>query len=91
MLVTHPILVEQLGHFLRNHIPIVRNRDERDFFAGLGVGLGRLRVLGGRCWAGLVAHKTSIHHSYRRKASYSKASNEERSGNCVWQFPHVTK
>jgi hypothetical protein len=40
---------------------------------------------------GFVAHDQSIHYGSDKKGSYSKASNEERSGNLVPQAVQVTK
>jgi len=87
MLVRDPILVEQLFHLLRDHIPIVRDRDERDFFARLRliVRFRRLRLF----W--LLTHITSIHLSREGKVSYSKASSEDFSGKVLLQFVQVTK
>lgn len=33
MLMRHSVLIKKLGHLCRDHIPIVWNRNEGDFFA----------------------------------------------------------
>jgi len=83
----HPIFVEQLFHLFRDHIAIVRDRDERDFFAGLRLvlGLRRLRLF----W--LFFHNRSIHHPHAGKGDYSKASSEDFSGKVRLQLLQVTK
>ena len=54
MLVTHPVFVEHLRHFLGDHVAIVLNGYERDFFSHLGHGLWSWSFGG---WLGfLVSH-----------------------------------
>jgi hypothetical protein len=43
VLVAHLVLFEQFFHLFGDHVAIVRDRDERDFFASLGL----LRLFGG--------------------------------------------
>jgi len=73
----HPVFVEHLRHFLGDHVTIVLNGNERDFFSWLGHGLwsGRFRNLGGTLWC--VTHSESIHYGNRQKVSYSNASNDD--------------
>ena len=90
VLVRHPIFVEQFFHFFGNHVAIVRDGNKRDFFSGLGSGF---RFGGLRRWLlfWLVAHGHSIHDRDIEKATYSKASSEDCSGNALLQFRQVTK
>lgn len=81
------ILFEEFFHLLGDHIAVVRDRDERDFLAGL-------RLLFGLRWLGLfgvLAHDLSIHHALEKKGSYSKASNDDFSGKVRLQLAQVTK
>ena len=55
VLVAYLVLFEQLFHLLGDHLAVVRHRDERDLFAGLGRLLGRLGLFG------VVAHNEIIH------------------------------
>lgn len=86
VLMAHAILIEQLFHLLRNHIPIVRNGNERDFFPGLRLVLRLRRRL---FW--FVTHCSSIHHPDEGRADYSKASSEDFSGKVLLQLSQVTK
>lgn len=86
MLVLHFIFIEELRHFLSQHIPVIRNRDDRDRFLGLGVRL-RLRV-GRRLALVRVTHTHSI-HQYRRR--YSNDSNDDFSVKGCPHALHVTK
>ena len=81
------IFIKKLLHLLGDHIPIVRDRDERNFLARLRliVRFRRLRLF----W--LLTHITSIHLSREGKVSYSKASSEDFSGKVLLQFAQVTK
>lgn len=81
MLVTDPVFVEHLGHFFGDHVAIVLNGNERDFFSRLGHGLwGRSLgdLGGGSFWC--LTHAGIIHHAGDEKESYSNASREEGSG-----------
>ena len=91
MLVTHPVFVEHLGHFLGDHVTIVLNGNERDFFSWLGHGLwsGSFRGLGGSLWC--LTHGKIIHHAGDEKGSYSKASREDCSGYVFWHEVQVRK
>ena len=82
-----PIFIKKLLHLLRDHIAIIRDRDERDFFARLRL-IVRLRGLR-LFW--LLTHMRSIHLSREGKVSYSKASSEDLSGKVLLQFAQVTK
>ncbi len=76
----HPVFIEHLGHFFGDHVTVVLNGDERDFFSRLGHGL-RSESFRGRVWSfWSLIHTESIHHTGGEKASYSKASRKERSG-----------
>ncbi len=88
---THPVFVEHLRHFLGDHVTIVLNGNERDFFSRLGRGLwsGSLGGLGGSFWS--LTHAGIIHHAGGEKGSYSKASREERSGYVFWHEVQVRK
>ena len=87
----HPIFIEHFGHFLGDHVTIVLNGNERDFFSWLGRRLwsGSFGGLGGSFWC--LTHAEIIHHAGDEKGSYSKASREERSGNVFWQVVQVRK
>jgi hypothetical protein len=91
VLMTHPVFVEHLRHFLGDHVTIVLNGDERDFFSRLGHGL-RGWSFGGR---GLIfwglTHGESIHHAGDEKGSYSNASREDCSGYVFWHAVQVRK
>jgi hypothetical protein len=80
MLVADSVFVEHLGHFLGDHVTIVLNGHERDFFSRLGLGLRSRSFggLGGSFWC--LSHGESIHQAKGQKGTYSKASREERSG-----------
>ena len=85
----HPVFIEHLGHFLGDHVAIVLNGNERDFFPGFFRSFGCWRVWLWLFW--LVVHAESIHYGGGEKGSYSKASREERSGNVFWQAVQVRK
>ena len=87
----HPVFVEHLRHFLGDHVTVVLNGNERDFFSHLGRGLwsGSFGGLGWTLWC--VTHAESIHYEEDEKGSYSKASREERSGYVFWQDVQVRK
>jgi len=91
MLVTHPIFVEHLRHFLGDHVTVVLNGNERDFFSRLGHGLwsGSFWTIGWTFWC--VTHVEIIHHAGGEKGSYSNASREERSGYVFWHEVQVRK
>jgi hypothetical protein len=91
VLVTHSVFVEHLRHFLGDHVTIVLNGNERDFFSCLGHGhwIGSFGGLGWTLWC--LTHRQSIHYGGGEKGSYSKASREERSGNVFWQAVQVRK
>ncbi len=91
MLVTHPVFVEHLGHFFGDHVTIVLNSNERDFFSWLDHGLwsGSFRGLGGSLWC--LTHGKIIHHAGDEKGSYSKASREDCSGYVFWHEVQVRK
>jgi hypothetical protein len=91
MLMAHPVFVEHLRHFLGDHVTIVLNGNERDFFSRLGHGFwsGGFRGLGGSLWG--LTHGKSIHHAGDEKGSYSKASRDERSGYVFWHEVQVRK
>ncbi len=91
MLVTDPVFVEHLGHFLGDHVTIVLNGNERDFFSWLGHWLWS-GSLGGRSWNfRRLTHEGIIHHAGGEKASYSKASREDGSGYVFWHEVQVRK
>ena len=87
MLVGDFVLIEQLRHLLSQHIPVIRNRDDRDGFLGLG---SRLTIPLGRRLLALirVAHTPSIHQPRRR---YSNDSIDDFSVKVFPQALHVTK
>jgi len=91
MLVTYPVFVEHLGHFLGDHVAIVLNGDEGNFFSDLGHGLwsGSFGRLGGSFWC--FTHAEIIHHAGGEKGSYSNASREDCSGYVFWHAVHVRK
>ena len=80
MLVTDSVFIEHLRHFLGDHVAIVLNGNERDFFSWLDHGLwsGSFRGLGGVFGVSLM-RKVYTTQGMKRGA-YSKASREERSG-----------
>ena len=82
----HPVFIEQLRHFFGDHIAVVRNGNQRDFFPGLRlVRLRRIRLF----W--LLSHGCSIHQGNRQKGSYSKASSEDCCGKVFLQLLQVKK
>ena len=87
----HPVFVEHLRHFLGDHVTIVLNGNERDFFSWLGHGLwsGSFGGLGGSLWC--LTHGKIIHYAGGEKGSYSKASRDERSGYVFWHEVQVRK
>ena len=86
-----PVFVEHFGHFFGDHVTIVLNGNERDFFSWLGHGLWS-GSLGGRGWNfWCLTHGGIIHHARDEKGSYSKASREERSGYVFWHALQVRK
>lgn len=88
---THPVFVEHFGHFLGDHVTIVLNSYEGDFFSHLGYGL-RSRNFGGLGWAlWCLTHKESIHYEEGEKGGYSNASKDDRSGYVFWHAVHVRK
>ena len=89
MLVTHPVFVEHLGHFLGDHVTIVLNGNERDFFSHLGHGLGSFWNVGWTFWC--LTHAEIIHYAGDEKGSYSNASREEGSGYVFWHEVQVRK
>lgn len=80
MLVADPVFVEHLCHFLGNHVAIVLNSYEWNFFSDLGHGLwsGNLRGCGRSFWC--LTHRESIHYEEGEKGGYSNASKDDRSG-----------
>lgn len=61
MLMRHSVFIEHFSHFLRDHVPIVWNGNERDFFSYFGRTL-RSRTFGIRGWAlWCSTHIDSIH------------------------------
>jgi hypothetical protein len=74
----HSIFIEDFGHFLGDHVAVVWNGNQRDFFPDLFYTFGRRRVCRRLFW--LIVHVESIHHARGEKGSYSNASREERSG-----------
>ncbi len=91
VLMRYSIFIEHLRHFLGDHVAVVLNGNERDFFSWLGHGLwsGSFRGLGGSLWC--LTHGKSIHHAGGEKASYSNASRDERSGYVFWHEVQVRK
>ena len=91
MLVADSVFVEHFGHFFGDHVTIVLNGNERDFFSWLGHWLWSrsFGTLGWNFWR--VTHGQSIHQGEGEKGSYSKASREERSGNVFWHAVQVRK
>jgi hypothetical protein len=87
----HPVFVEHLRHFFGDHVTIVLNGNERDFFSWLDHGLwsGSFRGLGGALWC--LTHTEIIHYEVGEKGSYSNASREERSGYVFWHEVQVRK
>ena len=92
VLVRNSIFIEQCGHFLGDHVTVVLNGDEWDFFSHLGHGLwrGSLGGLGGGSFWGLT-HAGIIHHAGDEKGSYSNASKEDCSGYVFWHEVQVRK
>ena len=88
---TDSVFIEHFGHFLGDHVPIVWNGNERDFFSDFGLALGSrtFGTLGWTLW--FLTHTYSIHYDEGEKGSYSNASSEERSGNVFWQAEQVRK
>ena len=91
VLMADSVFVEHFGHFFGDHVTIVLNGNERDFFSWLGHWLwsGSFVGLGGSLWC--LTHGKSIHHAGDEKGSYSNASREERSGNVFWHAAQVRK
>jgi len=91
VLVTNSVFIKHFGHFLGDHVTIVLNGNERDFFSWLGRGLwsGSFGDLGRTFWC--LTHAQSIHYGGGEKGSYSKASRDERSGYDFWQEVQVRK
>ena len=87
----HPVFVEHLRHFFGDHVTIVLNGNERDFFSWLGHGLwsGRFGGLGWALW--YLTHTEIIHHAGGEKGSYSNASREDGSGYVFWHEVQVRK
>jgi hypothetical protein len=81
------VFLEHLGHFLGDHVAIVRDGDDGELFSHLGFLCGRCLV---RLF-GCVGHGVSIHWYGCDVLSYSKASSDDFSGNCRWHVWHVTK
>ena len=69
VLVTHPVFVEHLCHFLGDHVAIVLNGDERDFFPDLGHGSGA-GTSGQGFWC--LTHRESIHYDLDEKGELFK-------------------
>ena len=62
MLVTHSVFVEHFRHFLGDHVTVILNGYEWNFFSRLGCGFlwsGSLGGLGRNFWC--VTHRQSIH------------------------------
>jgi hypothetical protein len=91
MLVTHPVFVEHRSHFLGDHVAIVLNGNERDFFSHFGHGFwsGGFWAVGWTFWC--FTHADTIHHAVGEKGSYSNASREDCSGYVFWHAVHVRK
>ncbi len=85
----HPIFIEHFCHFFGDHVAVVWNGNQRDFFPRFFCTFCRRRVCRRLFW--LVVHAESIHHGSGEKGTYSKASREERSGNVFWQAIQVRK
>jgi len=86
----HAVLFEEFFHLFGNHVAVVWDRNKRDFFSGLGSGF-RFGGLARWLLFWFVAHGHSIHDWDIEKATYSKASSEDCSGNALLQFRQVTK
>ena len=72
---THSVFIEQIRHFLGDHVTIVLNGNERDFFSHLGHGLWS-GSFGGCSWSfWCLTHGESIHHAGAEKGSYSPSPN----------------
>ena len=80
VLVADPVFVEHLVHLLGDHIAIVLNGNERNFFSDLGHRLwsGNFRGCGGSFWC--LTHRGSIHYQDSEKGGYSNASRDDCSG-----------
>ena len=92
VLMRHPVFVEHLGHFLGDHVTIVLNGNERNFFSWLGHGLWRWSLGdlgGGSFWC--LTHAGIIHYAGDEKGSYSNASREDCSGYVFWHEVQVRK
>lgn len=61
VLMADSVFVEHLGHLFGDHVTIVLNGNERDFFSHLGHGLGSrtFGTLGWTFWC--LTHRHSIH------------------------------
>jgi len=57
----HPVFIEHFGHFFGDHVTIVLNGNERDFFSWLSRGLwsGSFGGVAGILWC--PTHRQSIH------------------------------
>ena len=86
VLVGDLVFLEQVGHFFGDHVIIILNSDERDFFSRLGFIFRRRRIW--LFW--IVTHSFSIHQGMLWLI-YSNASSEDFSGNCRLQPLQVTK
>ena len=92
VLMRDSVFIEHFSHFFGDHVTIVLNGNERDFFSHLGHGLwgGSLGDLGGGSfWC--LTHTEIIHYEAGEKGSYSNASREERSGYVFWHEVQVRK
>ena len=92
VLMRDSVFIEHFRHFLGDHVTIVLNGNERDFFSHLGHGLwsGRLGdLVGGIFWG--FTHGESIHQAEGEKGSYSNASREDCSGYVFWHEVQVRK
>ncbi len=88
---THSIFVEHRGHFLGDHVTVILNGNERDFFSRLGHEIWS-GGFGGCSWSfWCLTHVESIHHAGGEKASYSNASREDCSGYVFWHALQVKK
>lgn len=87
VLVGHLVFLKQLGHFFGDHIAIILNSDEGDFFSHLRL-FFRQRLV----WLfWIVTHTSSIHQRRALWRTYSNASSDDFSGNCRLQPLQVTK
>ena len=63
----HPIFIEHFGHFLGDHVTIVLNGNERDFFSHFGHGFWS-RSFGAFGWTlWCLTHRHSIHEDEGEK------------------------